>query len=112
MYVLAASAWVSACSAGTPVSIQLKPGVPPQPAFIGIEGAEINAASGGEIDELGVVKVLSSGRYTLSLHNLAPTARVTATVFLLGRKGGKDIAQLRELEVVEAPRREQAVRAD
>ncbi len=98
------------------IGIQLKPGVPPQPAFIRIEGAEIDAASGGEIDELGVVKVLSSGRYTLSLRNLAPAARVTATVYLVKKgKDGKEIRNIKgmkELEVVEAPRREQTARAN
>jgi hypothetical protein len=98
------------------IGIQLKPGVPPQPAFIRIEGAEIDAASGGEIDELGVVKVVGSGRYTLSLRNLAPAARVTVTVYLVRKdKDGreiKDIKGLKELEVVEAPRREQTARAN
>lgn len=98
------------------IGIQLKPGVPPQPGYIRIDGAEIDAASGGEIQELGQVKVVSSGRYTLSLRNLAPAARVTATVFLVSKdKAGKEtrvIKGLKELEVVEAPRLDQAARGN
>lgn len=72
------------------VGLQLDPGVPARSAYVKIEGAEITAASGGEIDDLGRLKVPTSGRVTLTLRNAAAGGKVTLRRGLFTPDGSKE----------------------
>lgn len=84
------------------VGLQLDPGVPARSAYVEVEGAEITAVSGGEIDDLGRLRVPTSGRVTLTLRNASAGARVTLTTGLLKPDGSKEGAPIsrHELDVV------------
>ncbi len=90
------------------VGIALDAGQPPQAAYVKVSGAEVDSATGGELDPLGVVKIASSGRMLLTLRNLAAGAKVTVSAGLFEQsKPGTPIAT-KVLDVVEgkAPQKE------
>jgi hypothetical protein len=72
------------------VGLQVDPGVPARSAYVKIEGAEITAVSGGEVDDLGRLKVPTSGRVTLTLRNAAAGGKVTLRWGLFKPDGSKE----------------------
>jgi hypothetical protein len=91
------------------VGIKLEPGVPARAAYVQVGGAEIEAANGGELDELGRLKLAASGRVTITLRNAAPGGKVSVTVGLLGTDGKPEGQPInRVLDVVEGQPKVQA----
>lgn len=65
------------------VGVKLTPGSPARAAVVQIEGAEIAAASAGQIDPLGQLRLEQGAYVTLSLRNLEPGKPVTVSSLLV-----------------------------
>lgn len=85
------------------VGIQLKPGKPPQKAFVRLAGGEVVESSAGQRDALGRVEIERSMRIQLSLRNLSPGGQVAVAVGLLDGKGNEIAGQTRVLDVIGLP---------